>query len=151
MTMTLERYNADKHFNILKNWYTDSKTLLDMGLDPMDEEELYRWLNEPDRIHLIFFQDEAPVGCVNFYHHKTKFPNYEIGYLVDVSFQGKGLATEMVRESLEYAKSTLSVQRIEEVYVKGSNTGSKRVLEKNGFQLDRYSAEKDRYYFSKVL
>lgn len=149
--MTLEKYSADKHFEILKNWYMDKSTLTDMGLESMSEDELYEWLNEPDRIHLLFFQDEVPIGCVNFYHYKTNFPNYEIGYLVDKAFQGKGIATEMVRESLEYAKSVLKVGKIEETYVKGSNISSKRVLEKNGFQLDKYNEEKDKYYFSKVL
>jgi len=125
--------------------------LSSMEITPMTEEDLQSWLDKRDRIHLVFFDKQTPVGCVNFYHHKTCDPNYEVGYLVDPDFRGKGVAQEMLKQALVYAKSTLKIKRIEQVYIKESNIASKRVLEKNGFILDRYNKVKGRYYYYKNL
>ncbi|MEM6318113.1 MAG: GNAT family protein [Bacteroidota bacterium] len=59
----------------------------------------------------------------------------EIGYWIGEPFWRKGIATEAIRQAVRYGFDVLRLHRIE-AKVFEYNVGSKRVLEKNGFQLE---------------
>jgi len=61
--------------------------------------------------------------------------NIEIGYYVAQEYWGRGIATEAVRQALEYIEKTCDPVRIyAEVFE--YNKASMKVLEKNGFYLE---------------
>jgi ribosomal-protein-alanine N-acetyltransferase len=71
------------------------------------------------------------------------FQNALLGYSMDERHNGKGLMTEAVGLCAKFAFETLKLHRIQAA-VMPHNTGSIRVLEKNGFSREGYSR---RYLF----
>ncbi len=61
--------------------------------------------------------------------------NVEIGYWLGEPFWGKGIATEAVKLIVDYGFKNLDINRIW-AGVFAYNDGSKRVLEKNGFEME---------------
>ncbi|WNS42155.1 GNAT family protein [Paenibacillus sp. MMS20-IR301] len=59
----------------------------------------------------------------------------DIGYLIDHSQQGKGYTTAAVQLILKYAFRSLGLHRLQAAILPHNN-GSRRVLEKNGFQAE---------------
>ena len=64
----------------------------------------------------------------------------EIGYVLNPSFQGKGLATEAVRRVLDFGFIELGLHRIEAHFIEG-NTASLRLMERLGMTLEGYAKE----------
>ena len=61
--------------------------------------------------------------------------NAEIGYFIDEEYWGKGIATEAIRQMVDYIQKKIDVIRIyAEVF--DYNKPSMKVLEKNGFYLE---------------
>ena len=60
---------------------------------------------------------------------------YALGYWVAAARQGEGLATEAAQAIIDFAFAGLGAARVEAVCRVG-NTGSRRVLERCGFQLE---------------
>jgi [ribosomal protein S5]-alanine N-acetyltransferase len=59
----------------------------------------------------------------------------ELGYFIGEEFWGRGVASEAIKQMLEYVRSKFDVVRVfAEVFE--YNKGSMRVLEKNGFYLE---------------
>jgi [ribosomal protein S5]-alanine N-acetyltransferase len=56
----------------------------------------------------------------------------ELGYVIARKYWGNGCATQAIKLAIETGFNDLDVERIE-AYVDPSNSGSQRVLEKNGF------------------
>lgn len=72
------------------------------------------------------------IGHISLYAIKRlPYSSAFIGYSVDKSFVGRGIATEAVKLVLEFAFQTINIHRIE-AYVSPKNEGSVRVLEKSG-------------------
>jgi RimJ/RimL family protein N-acetyltransferase len=61
--------------------------------------------------------------------------NAELGYWLAEPFWGKGIVTAAIRKALQFAFTTYDIER---VFARpfGTNIGSQRVLEKNGFKLE---------------
>ncbi len=75
-------------------------------------------------------------GCSCSQHSDEERVGCEIGYWLAESVWGKGVGTEAVALLIEYAWDTFKgVVRIEAPIFK-RNVGSKRVLEKNGFEVE---------------
>lgn len=74
------------------------------------------------------------VGAGGFFGPPTEDQVVEIGYSIMPSFQGRGLATELVRALVEHGFSTAGVLRVV-AHTTPENAGSVRVLEKAGFRL----------------
>jgi RimJ/RimL family protein N-acetyltransferase len=72
----------------------------------------------------LLYQEEWPVG-----EHKT-----EVGWRLDRSFWGRGLATEGARAKLHHGVDKLGLQRIISITVP-QNVASRRVMEKLGMTL----------------
>lgn len=74
----------------------------------------------------------------------------EIGYWFSPSAWGKGYATELTNASLAVARDQL---RLPEVwaFARPENLGSSRVLEKAGFEKQRYVPEMERWLYKRSL
>lgn len=73
----------------------------------------------------------------------------EIGYMIgNKKFWGLGIASDVVKVLSDYAFSRLNMNKITAGVV-GDNSGSKKVLEKNGFVLN--SVEPQDYFLDKYL
>jgi RimJ/RimL family protein N-acetyltransferase len=148
MTLSYEKYNKNKHYSTIKKWFSNPEIMNSMDMKIMKENELRNWLNDPARINLLFKdENENLIGTLNFYHEKTQTPDYEIGYLVDPLYQGKGYATKIVELSINFAKNQLNARSLKEIYVKDFNVASRKTLEKNGFIINRYDDIKKVYYY----
>ncbi|URZ15255.1 GNAT family N-acetyltransferase [Clostridium felsineum] len=81
--------------------------------------------------------DSKIVGIVNLRHYLNDFykNSGHIGYSVRPSERKKGYATEILRQTLEYAKQ----RGLKEVYIacKKENEGSRKTILKNGGVLTR--------------
>jgi RimJ/RimL family protein N-acetyltransferase len=80
--------------------------------------------------------DGEMVGSIGFTLREDVYrKNAEIGYFVGQEFWGKGIATEAIRQIVEYIQKNFDVIRIyAEVFE--YNKASMRALEKNGFYLE---------------
>ena len=76
-------------------------------------------------------------GFTSFDHSND---SAEIGYVLNPSFQGKGLATEAVRRVLDFGFVELGLHRIEAHFIEG-NTASLRLMERLGMTLEGYAKE----------
>jgi len=78
-----------------------------------------------------------------------------VGYSMDESYAGRGIATESVELVVAFGFEKLGLHRLE-AYVSPRNTGSIRVLEKAGFANEGYLREflhingiwEDHYHFA---
>jgi ribosomal-protein-alanine N-acetyltransferase len=66
------------------------------------------------------------------------FQNGRLGYSVDCEHTGRGVATEFIGKVCNYAFNQVALHRLE-ANVMPRNVGSRRVLEKCGFQKVGYS------------
>jgi RimJ/RimL family protein N-acetyltransferase len=99
----------------------------------------FTWANEhdPPLILAITLGDEA-VGSIGLHPLKDVFRlNCELGYWVAEPHWGKGIATQAVKQMIEYARDNFSYKRLfARPY--GSNIASQKVLEKAGFTLEAH-------------
>ncbi|WP_281864900.1 GNAT family N-acetyltransferase [Planomicrobium okeanokoites] len=74
------------------------------------------------------------IGHISMYSIKRlPFLSALVGYSVDESYIGRGIATEAVKLIVSFGFEKIQLHRIE-AYVSPRNTGSVRVLEKAGFE-----------------
>jgi RimJ/RimL family protein N-acetyltransferase len=95
-----------------------------------------RWIAgtkvEPgDEAYLITLADGTVIGSCGFDMRDGPAP--EIGYWLGTRYWGKGYATEAVRALIDHAFTNLDHQALQSS-VRVTNPGSRRVLEKCGFQ-----------------
>lgn len=78
-----------------------------------------------------------PAGCIGLeLQDDISRISAELGYWIGENYWGRGIATEAVKQMLEYTFTTFP--RLIRIYARvfKSNTASMRVLEKNGFHLE---------------
>jgi ribosomal-protein-alanine N-acetyltransferase len=80
--------------------------------------------------------DGEMAGSVGFTMKEDVYrKSVEVGYFIGEEFWGKGIATEAIRQLIEYIQKNFDVARIyAEVFE--YNKASMKVLEKNGFYLE---------------
>lgn len=97
------------------------------------------WSNEkPHALPMIVISKEsqAIIGASGFNaQSKPEVPLFEIGYWLQTSFTGQGLATEMVKALTQFAFKDFFAARVQIVTQVG-NDASRRVAEKCGFVLE---------------
>ena len=93
-----------------------------------------------DRRHAFgIFLDSELVGRIALSQiFRGIFQNAYLGYSVAERWNGRGLATEAVGVASEFAFGDLGLHRVQAA-VMPRNTGSIRVLEKNGFREEGYA------------
>ncbi len=113
---------------------------------PNDEREWLLNLSREQSKNKVFLirsnDDSTPLGVVGLHSIDTYNGHAELGYMIQQSSWGKGIATESVKLALEYGFEILNLRKIY-AYVKDGNIGSVRVLEKNGFKRVGYFSKHD--------
>ncbi len=92
--------------------------------------------NQHPVINFAIVYDGKVVGSIGC-HPKEDISrkNIEIGYFVGENYWGKGIATEAVKQLLDFIATRLDIVRIE-AHVFAQNKSSMKVLQKNGFYLE---------------
>jgi ribosomal-protein-alanine N-acetyltransferase len=70
----------------------------------------------------------------------------EIGYFFDPGAWGRGYATELTMACMSFADNVLHLPEIL-AFARPENAGSRRVLEKAGFEVARFVPEMDRFLY----
>ena len=105
--------------------YEDAKEVVDQLI------ACYKEKDGPFVYALIRNEDEANIGYVQLVKIEE---GWEIGYHIAIDYCGRGYATKAVSLFLIYLKENTSLEEIYGVAL-ASNLASRRVLEKNGFEL----------------
>jgi UDP-2,4-diacetamido-2,4,6-trideoxy-beta-L-altropyranose hydrolase len=123
--------------------------------DNEDAELIYNWANDPEvrsnavnkepiiyKNHLIWFNkklksDETiifiaylegiPIGQVRFDKNQT---DWQIDYLIDLKYRGKGLGKEIVLEGMKLMKELFNTNLKFTAFVKATNIASIKVFKK---------------------
>ncbi|MCW3479102.1 GNAT family N-acetyltransferase [Neisseriaceae bacterium JH1-16] len=120
--------------------------VLDHVADPMDEaqirqrfdERLPAWhIQAPYGLCLLISEreDGQPVGVTGFLGAWQPHRQAEVGYLLLPEQQGRGYATESLREVVRFALVDCGYHKLTATVTAG-NAGSRKVLEKVGFRLE---------------
>ena len=86
-------------------------------------------------------ENDRVVGTCTLIHLDTTHRRAEIGYALNREFWGAGYASETVELVIAFAFGPMNLHRIE-ADVHPENTGSIRVLEKQGFKREGYLRER---------
>ncbi len=131
------------NFNIARN-------LRDVFPHPYTDEDGVQFINvvseqDPRQVLAIDIEGRS-IGSIGInlltdIHKK----NAELGYWVGEKYWGKGIATEAIRQMIDYTFENFNVNRIF-ASVFESNQASRKALEKNGFILEA-SFDKTLYKF----
>lgn len=73
----------------------------------------------------------------------------EVGYFFHPAAWGQGFASELVAASIALADGTLRLAKVR-AFAHPDNAGSRRVLEKAGFQVVRFVPEMERFLYERV-
>ena len=84
---------------------------------------------------LILASENKMIGTCGFTRFNLANNSAEIGYVINPSFHGKGIAVEAARKVLEFGFDNLGLNRVEAKYIIG-NDPSRRVMEKLGMTFE---------------
>jgi [ribosomal protein S5]-alanine N-acetyltransferase len=95
--------------------------------------ELYR--GQGDKFQWIVQVDGQPAGWITLVVSNWEHGLAEVGYALSTGYQARGLMTEALGLLLEDLYTNTNLERVE-ARCATENAASRRVLEKNGFQLE---------------
>ena len=64
-----------------------------------------------------------------------RIPKCELGYFIDKSFEGKGIMSKVIDDTISYCFNDLKMEKIF-LKIGPENIGSKRIAERKGFVLE---------------
>ncbi|MEH6939969.1 GNAT family N-acetyltransferase [Bacillus sp. JJ664] len=95
-----------------------------------------QFLNRESFRFLIFSKEtDMFIGTCSLQSIDWDIPKFEIGYWIDIRFSGKGYMTEAIQRLTNFAIHELNGRRIE-IRCESSNTKSRTIPEKLGFELE---------------
>ena len=86
--------------------------------------------------------DNKLLGIIGHYRIKWEHFRSEIGYMLLPETHGKGIATEAIQLIIDYGFNKMKMHSLEGI-IDPENTGSARVLEKNGFVKEAHFKENE--------
>mgnify|MGYP001766438208 CR=1 FL=1 len=138
----LRKWQSSDLDNLVKHANNENiaRFLTDQFPHPYTREDGERFLkntavHDPVRIFAISVNGEA-IGSIGLFPQDDVHRlNAEMGYWLSEEWWGRGIVTAAIRQMVEYGFHTFPIERI---YARpfGSNSASKRVLEKAGFSLE---------------
>ena len=138
--LRLRRWRPDD-LETLVSWNTNPKLMEHMGklsFTRDETEELLDRFEEHWARHGfgVWAAEEREtrslVGRVGISFHRSWPHDPEVGWLIDVPWQGQGLATEAGAACVDYAFGELGFERVVSICT-AENVASRRVMEKLGF------------------
>lgn len=122
----------------LYDYLSDEEVLRFEPYKPLTEEEARQTAKhrESDRRYLaVCLEDGKVIG--NLYFAAGEFDSWELGYVFNRNYWGRGYALESAREMMRYAFETLRVRRIVGM-CDPANPGSWKLLEKLGMRREAF-------------
>lgn len=120
---------------VLRYYLNDGPTSLEQAKDRLIQR-INRWPNERGiRWGITFSHHNRIIGTCGFQNWNKRDRLAEIGYEIDAKYWRQGIATEAIGAIVAHGFTKLSLNRIEAWIVQG-NTGSEKVVQKLGFQLE---------------
>lgn len=98
-------------------------------------------------IRKVILVNNQIAGIINL--TKPKNHSSEIGYFVGKDYQGRGIATESIKQIVQFGFSKLKLNKIY-AYCAPKNIASQKVLLKNGF-IKKKSLKNGKFYFEKSI
>ncbi len=84
---------------------------------------------------VILKSENKMIGTCGFTRFHTQHDCGEVGYVINPSYRGQGIAAEALCEVIRFGFSRLGLHRIEAKYIDG-NVASRRVMEKVGMHFE---------------
>ena len=119
---------------------SDPQSFLDKKLGPQPATFVNEKGDTVERVPdtpFWFVEGNTFIGDISVRHRLTpvlETVGGHIGYGIRPSYQGKGHATEMLRQSLVWVRENLKIEKVL-LTCRVGNEGSSRVIEKNGGEL----------------
>lgn len=135
--LRLRRWQLEDLDTLLR-WSTDPRMMEHMGRGPftlaetehMLERMIHRYRGYGFGVWLVEDSESGePVGRVGLSYHRAWPDDPEVGWWIDPSRWGEGLATEAGAAVIEYAFEGLGFRRVVSICTEG-NLASRRVMEK---------------------
>lgn len=101
----------------------------------------------------IVYKDEVVGGLSIVFKDDVSKYEAELGYWVGSRYHNKGIATDAIKEAVNYVFGNFSIKRIYAEVI-DENVASLRVLEKNGFEYEgrlRKSVYKNGKFYDKLV
>jgi len=124
--------------------HVDRTHLTDRLPNPLTDKDADFWLSmirEQDgvrAVHRAIWVDGVLVGCIMAEQKADVYgKDAEVGYMLGKEFENRGIMTKAVSALIPLAFETLDILRLS-ASVNEPNLASRRVLEKNGFQLEGF-------------
>ena len=124
-------------------WHADPALIGPMGLAPYTrdraeaqlERHLRHWEEHGFGLWAVEENETGTlIGRAGAQYHRMWPHDPEVGWLIDVPWQGRGLATEAGAASIRYVFDELGFGRVVSICIP-ENTASRRVMEKLGLRL----------------
>ncbi|MBF4471514.1 MULTISPECIES: GNAT family N-acetyltransferase [Flavobacterium] len=87
---------------------------------------------------------EKIIGIIGHYRMKPEHYRAEVGYMLFPEYNGKGIISEALRRVVDYGFKDMKLHSIEAI-LDPENTGSEKVLLKNGFIKEAHLIENEFY------
>jgi ribosomal-protein-alanine N-acetyltransferase len=121
----------------------DALALISMFDDKIENGIAINWgictLDEPDKL----------LGIIGYYRMKPEHYRSEVGYMIFPEYHRKGIVSEALKKVVEYGFKEMELHSIEAI-LDPENTGSEKVLQKNGFVKEGHFIENE-YYEGRFL
>lgn len=114
------------------------EALIQSANDQYENSEAIQWAVRPRGSNEM-------IGSVGFYRMNKPHYRCEIGYMLDVPYQGKGIMSEIVPSLIDFAFSKMKFHSIEAHFNVG-NAASMALLRKFGFAQEAY--HKENFFFN---
>ncbi|REH00859.1 GNAT family N-acetyltransferase [Flavobacterium aquicola] len=92
---------------------------------------------------------EKIIGIIGHYRMKPEHYRAEVGYMLFPEYNGKGIISEALQRVVDYGFKDMKLHSIEAI-LDPENTGSEKVLLKNGFVKEAHLIENE-YYEGRFL
>jgi len=128
----------NKDAELIFNWANDPEVRVNaVNKEPIIYENHLTWFNKKlkseETLIFIAYLEEIPVGQIRFDKNLT---DWQIDYLIDNKFRGKGLGKEIVLQGMLKMKELFEMNLKFTAFVKVNNVASIKVFRKlNYFQL----------------
>lgn len=132
--LTLRLVQPDDYGFLIRHW-NDMPVRHQCGWpqEPGTDDDVAAVAERDDTVNFLACHDDTPVGHVWLFDFDWEARNAELVYMIIPDEQGNGYATEAANLCLTHAFDELGLHRVS-AKVYEDNEGSKRVLEKLGFQ-----------------
>jgi len=124
-----------EHMNDLKAYLQDPKVMAFFDEGVMSDNKMIQFIQEKERFYGIFENENHQLIGHFIYHPWFMIDTYEIGWVLNRTYQQKGIITELAKAVMAYAFEVDKAHRLVAT-CQPENLASKKVCEKLGMRLE---------------